>query len=490
MAKGSEQIKESGSYQTHRVQFLREITSRTDNTALKDEDFLNCIFEPVKNRNLEDDRHFIMKRAGSGTLIPSVAAAPVRGMHFWDDFDKLFYCVQSNIYIYDANTGLSTTLAGLFTSTSGTVGFCEYLYDNGTTVVIVTDGTKLYQIDSSGISTLCTDADLPTPHIPSPTFIDGYLFLAKSGTADVYNSDLNNPLSWTPGNFISAEMRPDLVVNIAVLNNYLIVFGTDSIEYFWDAANATGSPMQRNDTPIKINRYIGGFTQYGNDLFYIGENDNGQPTVFRLKDFKIDELGSNTVSRYLNTVLDSVPSWNAGTISLQGHSFYILSVGNTTYVGDVESKFWGRWAFQQTPTFPVIASARITTNSTRKTCFAFSGNDSTIYYMSDLLFQDNGVNFTYRIVTEAADFGNLNRKYMARFSLIGDRPPVNSNVSVSWSDDDYQSYSNPLSFNMNQDLPCVYRLGQFRQRAFKIEYTDNYPFRLQRYEADINKGIS
>ncbi len=486
----SEQTKDKGSYQTHRMQVLREITSRTDNTSLKDEDFLNCIFEPVKNRELDDNRHFIMKRAGSSQLLASVNASEIRGMHFWDDEDKLFYVANSSLYIYDFNTATTTTLAALFTTTTGDVGFTEYLYDTGITVIVVTDGTRLYTVDNANVSTLCADPDIPTPHIPSPVFLDGYLFLAKADSADVYNSDLNDPMLWTPGNFISAEMRPDLVVNIAILNNYLIVFGTDSIEYFWDAANASGSPLQRNDTPIKINRYIGAFTQYGNDIYYIGENDNGQPEVFRLKDFKLDPLSSNTVTRYLNTVVSEATSWKAGIVSIQGHAIYVLNAGTTTYVCDVESKFWCRWAFQQQAGFYLVKSARVSTGALRTSVFALEGATSVIYSMSDSLYQDVGVNFTYRIVTEAADFGTLNNKMMARFSLIADRPDSDSYVSVSWSDDDYQTYSTPVTINLNQDLCSMYRLGRFRQRIFKLEYTDNYPFRLQRYEVDINKGIA
>lgn len=490
MASNSEQTRERGSYQTHRVQFLREITSRTDNTSLKDEDFLNCIFEPVKNRALDDNRHFIMKRAGCEVLIASVAASEIRGMHFWDDENKLVYSVSDDLYIYDFDTASSTTVNGVFASTSGEVNFTEYLYDTGVVVLVFTDGTTLNLLDTANVVTPVADPNLPSPHLPYPVFLDGYLFLAKVGTADVYNSNLNDPTTWTPGDFIAAEMRPDLVRRIAILNNYLVVLGTTSIEYFWDAANATGSPLQRNDTPIKLNRYIGGFAQHANDLLFIGENKLGQPSVFMLRDFKIEELAYNTVARYLNTISSSSATWKGTVISAQGHALYLLVAGDTTYACDLETRFWSRWAFQQESDFPAILSERVTTNTQRNTCFALAGNNSTIYKMSDTLFQDAGVNFTFRIVTESLDFGNLNRKTMGRFCLIGDRPPADSNVTVSWSDDDYQTYSTPRTINMNTDLPSTYRLGHFRQRNFKLEYTDNYPFRLQRYEVDINKGIA
>lgn len=485
----SQQISENGSYQTHRVQLIRDATSRTNNTSLKDEDFLNCTFESIKNRSLNDNRQFVMKRAGSGIQNTSVAAAEVRGMYYWDDKDKLYYCVAGLIYIYNFLDGTTSNVSA-FSTTTGEVGFTEYLYDDNTVVIIATDGTSLVRITDAGVLTTCVDADLPVPHLPFPVFLDGYLFLAKAASADVYNSDLNDPFAWTPGNVIVAEMRADLIQRICVLNNYLLVFGTRSIEYFWDAGTATGSPLQRNDTPIKLNLYLGGFAQYGNEIYFIGEKVAGQPEVFRLVDFKLEELANYTVSRYLNTVTESVDTWEGAILTCQGHAIYLLSAGDYTYACDVENKFWTRWAWQNTQTFPIAHSARATTGTQRRSVFALKGADSTIYYLSDSLYQDVGVNFTYRIVTEAADFGNLNRKSMGRFALIGDRPSTDSYYSVYWSDDDYQTYQGPRVVNMNQDIPSTYRLGSFRQRVFKIEYTDNFPFRIQKYEVDINKGIS
>lgn len=480
---------DQNSYQTHRSQFIRDATSRTSNTSLKDEDFLNCIFESIKNRQLDDNRQFIMKRAGAGQQIASVAASEVRGMYYWDDKDKLYYAVGTSIYIYNFNTSSLTSITP-FGAGTGEVGFTEYLYDTNTVVIIATDGTTLVRITDTDTFTTCADADLPAPHLPFPVFLDGYLFLAKKNTADVYNSDLNDPFSWTPGNLIAAEMRADLVQRICVLNNYLVVFGTRSIEYFWDAANATGTPMQRNDTPIKLNLYLGGFAQYGNDIYFLGENLSGQPEVFRLSDFKLEGLANYTVSRYLNTVTESIASWEGAILTCQGHAIYLVSAGTLTYACDVENKFWTRWSWKDTDSFSIVHSSRATTATQRRSIFALKGSDSTIYYLSDTLYQDVGVNFKYRIVTEASDYGTLNRKMMARFSLIGDRTDVDSNFSLYWSDDDYQTYHGPRTINISQDLPSTYRLGWFRQRIFKIEYTDNYPFRLQHFEVDINKGLS
>ena len=474
---------------TQRVRLTREINARDGGASGKDEDLLNVFIEPIKNRAAEDSRHFIVKRSGAGSVVSTVAAEAVRGMFFWEDQNKLFYSVNNDIYVYNVNTEATATISNPFTTTSGEVGFTLFLYDDGSSKVVASDGTRLVTIDSSNTVVNITDPDMPTPHLPCPVFLDGYIFIAETGTASIYNSDLNDPTAWTAGNVIDAEMEGDDLIKIAKLNNYIVAFGTNTIEYFWDAAEATGSPLNRNDTPIKINTYLAGFAQFGNRIFYIGANEGGQPDVYSLKDFNIEELGTPTISRFLNSADTNISTWTGGIVSCKGHTFYVANVGTTkTYVYDIDTKLWARWAYRSDATFPVTNSCTVQTSGNVLSYFSLGTSASTIFRMNDTLFQDAGTNFTCTVVTEASDFGTLNRKTMRRLAIIADRPTADTNISVSWSDDDYQTYTTARTVNLNQDLPCLYNLGWFRQRNFKLSFTANQNLRLQDLEVEINKG--
>lgn len=482
-------------YSSQRVSLFREIALRDGGASGKDEDYLNVFSEIVKQSKAGDQRRFVMKRAGSARVIPSVASSTIRGMHFWTDQNKLVYAVNNNVYVYNLGTGTTTTLSAVFTTSSGPVGFTEFLYDDGTTKMIASDGNAvngIITIDSSNTVVTCSDADLPA-HDPNIIYLDGYLFVVKNNSSIILNSDLNNPLAWTDpavGAAIVPELEPDQVVRLAKLNNYLIAFGTTSIEYFWDAGNASpDSPMQRNDTPVKINTYLAGFAQHGNTIYYIGADANGQPDVFMLKDFKIESIGSPSISRYLNTVTDSLASWYGSIICFQGHTFYLVNAGaGKTWVIDVDTNLVTRFAYQNQSVFPMLQSTNIFNTANTRSYFSLNDGTSDIYRFDESLFQDFGVNFTCIITTENNDFGTMNRKSMARASLVGDRPSSNSNILVQWSDNDYQSFNTGTYINLNQDLPCVKQMGNFRQRIFKLTYSDNYPMRLQDLEVDINKG--
>jgi len=475
------------------ITLLREITLRDGGSSGKDEDYLNVYFALVKDNKSGDQRRFIVKRCGTSTAIASVGASSIRGIHFGTDANKLYYCVSNDVYVYNFTTAISTTLSNVFATTTGEVGFTEFLYDDGSVKMVASDGTAttgIITIDSSNTVVTANDVDLPA-HNPNIVFLDGYLFVAEADSSRIYNSENNDPLSYTADAWISPEQEPDQVVRLAKINNYIIAFGTTSIEYYWDAANAApDSPLQRNDTPIKINSFLGGFATYGNSVFFIGANSNGQPDLFELKDFKLEALGNPSICRYLSSASDDIENWRGAIMAMDGHVFYVVNAGsNKTWAVDLDTKMVTRFAYMANSIFDITMSTNLfNTNSTR-TYFALDG-DSTIYRFDETLYQDSGTNFICKIVTEANDFGTLNRKTMSRLSILGDRPASDSNISVEWSDDDYQSYSTARTINLKQDLACTRQLGWFRQRIFKFTYSDNYPMRIQDIEVDINKGTS
>jgi len=491
----TEQVSGQGSSEVHRYDLVKELMVRSGDYVNKDEDYLNMILESVRDIQLMDIRRHVMKRAGSTSYVSSVQSSPVRGMYYWTDQNLIMYAVNQSVYAYNVSNGTTTTMSyssstNIFSTSSGDVGFTSYLYQNGNVVIIVTDGTTLYQIDNTFTLTKCTDANMPVPHLPQPVFLDGYLNLVQANTANVYNSNSNNPLLWNASWFFTAEQQPGIIKRLCVIDNYLAVLTSNSVQYWWDAANATGSPYQLNPTPIKRINYIGGFTQQGNEVYFLGQPQDGPITLFQLKDFNVQEISIPTISRYLNTAVLTTPSnnWVGAMVTMQGHSFYVVNADGLTYVCDIKHNYWTRWAFQGNTNFNIGKAIRVTYSGLNTTVFSLASGDSTIYRFDTSLYQDNGVNFTASITTSRMEFNTMNNKFMARMTLVGDRSAQNSNMNISWTDDDYQTYSNPISVNLNQALPTVRQLGVFRQRAFLLSYSDNYPLRLLKLELAINKG--
>lgn len=473
-------------YDTTRISLQREMSGR-DPRLDKDEDYLNMFFEPVRMRTLEDKRYYLTKRPGTA-LAYTAGSGSARGIHYWVDQKKIFFVIDNDMVVRDIEASTTTILSNFFDTFVGECGFCEYLYEDNSVVIVATDGETLKTIADDNTIVEVTDVDMPVPHLPCPIFLDGYLFLAKEDTAEIWNSDLNDPTAWTEGNFIVAEMEGDWILKIAKLNNYLIAFGSNSIEYFWDAGVETGSPLQRNDTPIKINGYLGAFAKYGNSIFYVGNDSLGQPDVYRLDDFKIKSIGTPFVSKFLITRTSNKSDWKGNVLAVSGRNFYLLNAGFRTYVYDVELNIWTRWAYQSEQNFPINFAVNAN-QSNRYICyFSMAGSDEDIHYFDEDLYQDADENYTFRIVTNKEDFDTYNRKSMHRLSVLADTTEADAYIEVSWTDDDYKTYSDARSINLNQELPSTYQLGQFRRRAFKLVFEEDAPLRVEELEVDINKG--
>lgn len=472
--------------QTKEVTLLNEWETR-DASNTKDNLAVNCFYELIKNKQMGDKDFFVVKRDGTSTYPFLPPSANIRGFHYWEDQDKFFVCTDSNINVITASTGvLIITLAAVFGTTTGPVGYCEFLYDTNNTKVVLTDGTTLVTIDSANTVVTSVSADMPVPHLPYPVFLDGYLFLVKKDTADIYNSNLNDPLVWTPGDFITAEMTADNVILISNLNNYLIVFGSGSIEYFFDAANEAGSPLQKYDSPHKFVGYVSGFAKYENDILFLGNSATTGIQVFLASDLKIEPIGTPPIRRTLTVGTVT----HAGVVAYGGHDFYVLTMDGETNQYDLKEKLWSKLAFQGTNAFALSKATVINkAGAGLVTIFSLDG-DSKIYFFDPTKYQDNGINFSMIIVTDNETFDTYRNKTCARMLLLGDRAPVPAELIVSWTDDDYQSFSTPRPIDMSLNTPILSRLGQFRRRAWKLVWTQNLPMRLKKIELDLNMGQS
>lgn len=479
---------QTSTYTTKRLDLAPMVDGRQGQAvpSNKDVDYLNCFSE----QNKEKETHWI-KRAGTTDYL-TLPSSNVRGVYYWEDLSRVYVATDNDVTIYNSNTGaVITTLNNIFGTVVGEVGFTEFLYDTNTTKIVITDGTTLGTVDALDVWAAGADPDMPVPHLPQPIFLDGYLFIVKANTADIYNSNLNDPLAYTAGDFISCEMFPDVILKFAKLNNYLVAFGSASIEYFWDAANPTGSPLQRNDTPVKLIGYLGGFAQSANRIYFVGNSSTSTPEVFMLEDFKIESVSNETVRRYLEVQLNTLISSVGNIISCYGHDFYVINIGVLTYVMDLKSKAWARWSFQNNNDFALKESISVKTNVTYASVVFMNGMMKMLK-MSPFAVMDDNVNFPVRIVTDKHDFESYNRKSCARLSVFADRASAypNALLSVSWSDDDYQTFSTPRTIALDSDLPSLHRLGMFRWRAFKFEFTQPALFRMLAVEVDLNLGLS
>lgn len=329
----------------------------------------------------------------------------------------------------------------------------------------------------------------PTPHVSVPTFIDGYLLLAKG--SDVYNCVLDEPDKWSSSEYITAEMFPDSVVALGRQNNQVIAFGESSTEFFYDAANTAGSPLTRNESTVLQMGCAFPYAIYQNEnaFIFVGASESGGRAIWRVEGFQPRKISDEYIDRILDKETNSAGVTGFGLRTL-GHLFYVLNLPtlNRTLVYDTEEKLWHEWS-----TFTTVH------NKFRCSYMCDPGLgypyvlDNTLgllYKLDTNTYTDNGVSIVTEIITNRYDMDSYKRKFMANLRLVGDRYTGNTVCQIRWSDDDYQTWSNWKVIGMADDFPNWSRLGSYRRRAFNIKHTDNTSLRLECLEVTYFMGES
>lgn len=483
-------------YKTQRFPFVGPQMQRNGLDKLKDQRWLNCFPESISDET--GKMFYLKKRAGLAVQVNSGVANPSRGCIYEPNNDKVFFVVGDDVFMFAVATSTLTQIHTL-SSIWSPVGFTLHEYAGNTAVVLVDDISGVVINPVTGVATVITDPDFPSAPIPAPISLDGYLFVAQFGTADIYNSDLDDPFSWTPGNFITAEMYPDNIISLAKNNNYIYAVGFSSVEYFYDAGNASGSPLSRNDSAVQQFgvEFPNSVVNTEKEVILVGNTDNGGRTVWMLEGFTASEIATETVKMSL----DDVDLFTAGfteivayTVRVQGHKFYVLIIPGRTWVYDFDEKMWSEWSTGTNIADNTQQGAfrcRFGCDSSRGVPFLLDGTNGKLYNMNDGNFTDVDFPIYVQATTTKLDFANMNRKDWYRYTLFGDwptGPTFNSEVVVEWSDDDYRTWKGQRTIQLQSELPVTRRLGKSRRRAFRVTHIGNAPLRLEGFEVDVNIG--
>lgn len=328
------------------------------------------------------------------------------------------------------------------------------------------------------------DTDFPTNTVGNFVFLNGRAYIM---TADgkIYNSALNDLSSWAASEFISSQAFPDKGVGLMRYSNYIAAFGHDSIEFFQDVGNPTGSPLQSlSEKSIRAGTLSSkNICALGDSIYFAGYVSGGSPSVYVLNNFQLQRVSNRFVDNYVRENLTSVsanaltPTLGLVPLTLWGKTFLLLNNNNSvSYALDLNNNIWTRSIWQN-----VVASTNAFSSSgsvlTKEITYVigagtagigeFDVNDTTAY------------GTTGTIQTVALDFESSARKRFHKFVLVGDNESSTATFNVSWSDDGGATFSTARSVDMNSVKPMLTNLGSAHRRIFKIVGSNGAAWRLE-----------
>jgi hypothetical protein len=508
----------------------------------KDARYLNCFQESLKSELNDKKVSFVSKRPGLSTII-TVATGEARGFHHWtNSITSQYYSV-----IADKLYANSVVIESLGTST-GKCGFEEF-DNGGIRYLFMCDGINGYVIDSGDAVTrvdpvfstwlgshnyalgdqivptssngyyyeVTTDAGsssatqptwtttigntntdggitwtcmgetggFPSPHIPTPTFVDGYMLLPRSGSADVHNSDVDNIYGWGAANFYTAEMFPDNVLALARQNNQIVTFGTNTTEFFYDGGLTGGSPFARNEGALIQTGIACPYAIYQNERFciFVGQSDSGGRAIWLIEGFQPKKISTEFIERSLDA--ETLSTCYGFGLRTKGHLFFVLNLTNSSFVYDVEEKVWHEWTSNSSGTHTAFQYSFATDPGSGKAALLHK-TTGVVATLDPLVYQDSGTSILMEIFTPKYDGGTMNRKSMHNLNVVGDEQTAQT-IDIRWSDDDYTTWSTWHTLSI-ASRSILYRLGMFRRRAFNMLFIGNTDCRLEALEFEVDIG--
>ena len=377
---------------------------------------------------------------------------------------------------------------------------------NGTIYVATVTGASTFTIPVNVTvqGTGGTLGNFPSDNLGVLVYMDSYIFTMLS-TGEIYNCAADDPTSWDPTWFLTAQMYPGSWRALARQNNFMVAFSDTTIQTFVtrtpDAVG--GSPLENYESGAQQVGCVraSSIATDGQHITWVGTTKTGQNTVYMMRGL--------TVPQEIATIqIKNLMSSNYGNsrcffIRSAGKNLYIMTSGSVpeVLVYDYNLEMWIIWkrAVNTVPAEWIAFSGYRDggLGPASEVLFLLEGSGDIYRFTPDETTDRNttvtsggGTAFEVAIQTERIDFGTMVRKYMRRLELLADKTATTTNVLVSYSDDDYNTFTSTRTLDLSQDHTFLPLGGNFRRRAYKFSYTGTNRIRWQGFELYFRFGTN
>ena len=404
---------------------------------------------------------FLNRCPGLRRLV-EVGTGPVRGL----------WRLSTYLYVVSGDTFYRLNLIGTSTrwriTTLGTVTGTGpvSMSDNGTQIFIACNPDGFIYNATTEVFAQITDPDYPGA--VTVGYLDGYFVFNEPDSSRVWVTSLLDGLSVDPLDFASAEGDPDNLVSLIIDHREAWLFGTNSIEVWYDA----GLP----DFPLQ--RIQGAFNEIGcaaaysvakldNGLFWLGADARGRGIVYRANGYTGQRISTHAIEwqiQQYSTIADAI----GYTYQQDGHAFYVLifPTAETTWVYDVATQAWHERAGWDNGSF--VRHRSNCQVSYDNEIIVGDFENGNIYAFDLETYADNGDIQKWLRSWRALPTGTNNLKRTSQHTLqIDCETGVGLNTGqgndpqmmLRWSDDGGHTWS-------NEQWASIGKVGEYFQRTF------------------------
>ncbi len=199
-----------------------------------------------------------------------------RGLYYWENNNKLYIVHDNDVYSGDQQVASS---AGTITSGSESVTILEAIV---TPYMIILDAENNEGwVMNAGETVAQIASNFPQTLAHGGLILDTYL-LVMDEDGNIYNSNVNDPTTFSATGVVKAERENDKGVYLAKHHDEAVAFLTRSIEIFYDAGNSSASPLNRRQGVSYNVGCASGLAVWenGDEIYFLGSNPSGQIAVY------------------------------------------------------------------------------------------------------------------------------------------------------------------------------------------------------------------
>ena len=393
----------------------------------------------------------------------SIGTGPIRALWAHQTNGSDFYVVSGTEFYKVTGLTATPTKLGDVTGT-GPVSIA----DNGTQMFLACNPDGFIYNEVTNVFAKITDPDFTGA--VTVGYLDGYFVYNEPNSQKVWVTELLDGTSVDPLDFASAEGSPDGLVAINVDHREAWLFGTDSIEVWYDAGLAD-FPLTRIQGAFNEIGCVAAFSiaKLDNALFWLGTDARGQGIVYRANGYTGVRVSTHAIE-YAIAQYGNLSDAVAYTYQQEGHAFYVLTfpTGNATWVYDVSTQAWHERAGWDT------GLGEFTRHRSNCQC-NFGGNtvvgdfeNGNIYTLDLEVYADNGGIQKWLRSWRALPTGANNLKRTAQHSLQLDCESgtglvtgqgSDPEIMLRFSDDGGHTWS-------NEHLSKMGKIGEYYRRVF------------------------
>lgn len=442
---------------------------------------------------------------------------------------EVYVVVDNDLWAYTPGGPMTLLASNQFTSTSTDIGWTDYVVGSTKYTIsneVLSGGTSntLRFYDTTGTLPFTVNLSLSPEGLPDIVFLDGYLFLLGGTNGQrIYNSTLGTPTTWnTSTDFLDAESFGDSVVGMMRHHNHLVVWGTHSMEFFYNSGNELGSPLSRQANYVQS---IGGFFDFShrtskcaiNDTIYFAGGRGGHYLgIYRLSQFKVEKISPDWLDEactrgttasglernygYAPTIRPFKFGTKDGILVTAGNASSTL---NEAYFYDPSTGMWSiitqlgdyrNYVIGDTPLGTILMPGQLDIDNVSANHLYVIANN----FYGDLgEFNDPPGEITQNSAwkTESLTFNVPHDKHIYSVEVIGSFPYNTLNLYVEEDDMHTESINRLYLGSRTQDKktyhqnPMIWRnIGRFRSPRFTLEISGQNSFRLGGMVVKFNQG--